>query len=214
MYWFEKATEQGDADAQLHIGRCLEETYASNEDIVAAYRTSAEMGNPEAMCFLGEWYQYGDKGLAIDIQESFRWWKKATEIGYYHAQYEIGECYDFGIGVAEDKKEALKWYKRSASKGYILAVYVLGLCYYCGNGIRKNKREALKYFRRAANKDYAAAVCMIGEYYYYGYIVDEDEEEAIKYFKRAAELGSERAAEFLSRVLLKSEEPRFDDLPF
>ena len=214
VYWFKKASEQGDADAQLHIGRCIEETYASNEDIVAAYRKSAEMGNPEAMCFLGEWYQYGEKGLTVDIQESFRWWKKAAEIGYYQAQYKIGDCYDFGKGVTEDKKEALKWFKRSASKDYIPAVYVLGLCYHYGNGIKKNKREALKYFRRAANNEYAAAVCMIGEYYYYGYIVDEDEEEAIKYFKRAAELGCERAAEILSRILLKNEEPHFDNLPF
>jgi TPR repeat protein len=214
MHWFKKASEQGDADAQLHIGRCLEEMNASNEDIVAAYKKSAEMGNPEAMYFLGKWCQYGDKGLTVDIQESFRWWKKAAEIGCSQAQCAIGDCYDFGKGAAEDKIEALKWYKRSASKDYIPAVYVLGLCYYYGNGIRKNKREALRYFRRAAKNEYAAAVCMIGEYYYYGYIVDEDEEEAVKYFKRAAELGNERAAEILSRILLKNKEPRLEDLPF
>ena len=214
MHWFKKASEQGDADAQLHIGRCLEEMNASNEDIVAAYKKSAEMGNPEAMCFLGEWCQYGDKGLTVDIQESFRWWKKAAEIGCSQAQCAIGDCYDFGKGAAEDKIEALKWYKRSASKDYIPAVYVLGLCYYYGNGIRKNKREALRYFRRAAKNECAAAVCMIGEYYYYGYIVDEDEEEAAKYFKRAAELGNERAAEILSRILLKNKEPSLEDLPF
>ena len=214
MHWFKKASEQGDADAQLHIGRCLEEMNASNEDIVAAYKKSAETGNPEAMCFLGEWSQYGDKGLTVNIQESFRWWKMAAEIGCSQAQCAIGDCYDFGKGAAEDKIEALKWYKRSASKDYIPAVYVLGLCYYYGNGIRKNKREALRYFRRAAKNEYAAAVCMIGEYYYYGYIVDEDEEEAAKYFKRAAELGNERAAEILSRILLKNKEPRLEDLPF
>lgn len=214
MHWFKKASEQGDADAQLHIGRCLEEMNASNEDIVAAYKKSAEMGNSEAMYFLGKWRQDGDKGLTVDIQESFRWWKKAAEIGCSQAQCAIGDCYDFGKGAAEDKIEALKWYKRSASKDYIPAVYILGLCYYYGNGIRKNKREALRYFRRAAKNEYAAAVCMIGEYYYYGYIVDEDEEEAAKYFKRAAELGNERAAEILSRILLKNKEPRLEDLPF
>lgn len=214
MHWFKKASEQGDADAQLHIGRCLEEMNASNEDIVAAYKKSAEMGNSEAMYFLGKWCQDGDKGLTVDIQESFRWWKKAAEIGCSQAQCAIGDCYDFGKGAAEDKIEALKWYKRSASKDYIPAVYILGLCYYFGNGIRKNKREALRYFRRAAKIEYAAAVCMIGEYYYYGYIVDEDEEEAAKYFKRAAELGNERAAEILSRILLKNKEPRLEDLPF
>lgn len=214
MHWFKKAAEQGDADAQLHIGRCLEEMNASNEDIVAAYKKAAEMGNSEAMYFLGKWCQDGDKGLTVDIQESFRWWKKAAEIGCSQAQCAIGDCYDFGKGAAEDKIEALKWYKRSASKDYIPAVYILGLCYYYGNGIRKNKREALRCFRRAAKNEYAAAVCMIGEYYYYGYIVDEDEEEAAKYFKRAAELGNERAAEILSRILLKKKEPRLEDLPF
>lgn len=201
MYWFGKSAEQGDADAQLHIGRCLEETNASNKEIVAAYRKSAEMGNPEAMCFLGEWYQYGEKGLPIDDKEKFRWWRKAAERGYYQAQYKIGDCYDWGRGVEEDKREAIKWFKRSASKDYIPAVYVLGLCYYYSNGVRKNKKEALKYFKRAAKHDYAAAICMIGEYYYYGDIVDKDEEEAIKCFKRAAELGYERATEILSKLL-------------
>ena len=211
MYWFGKSAEQGDADAQLHIGRCLEETNACNVEIVAAYRKSAEMGNPEAMCFLGEWYQYGEKGLPIDAKLKFRWWRKAAEKGYYQAQYKIGDCYDWGRGIEEDKREAIKWFKRSASKDYIPAVYVLGLCYYYGNGIRKNKKEALKYFKRAAKYDYAAAICMIGDYYYDDI---DDKEEAVRYYKRAAELGCKRAEEILSRVLQKSEEPLYDDLPF
>lgn len=214
MHWFMKAAEQGDADAQLHIGRCLEETNASNEEIVAAYRTSAEMGNPEAMCFLGEWYKYGEKGLVADPYEAFKWWQKAAERGYYQAQYMIGDCYDFGKGVAEDKKEAVKWFKRSASKNYIPAVYALGLCYYFGNGFRKNKKEALKYFKKAAKFDYAAAICMIGRYYYYGDIVGEDEEEAIKCYKKAAELGDEEAKKILAKLLQDREEPRTDDIPF
>lgn len=208
LHWFRKSSEQGDADAQLHIGRCLEETNAADEEIKAAYRKAAEMGQPEAQCFLGEWYYYGERELVVDLGETYKWWRKAAERGYYQAQYMIGDCYDFGRGCEENKKEAVKWFKRSASKDYIPAVYALGLCYHYGNGVRKNKKEALKYFRRAAKYDYAEAVCMIGEYYYYGDIVDEDEEEAIRYFKRAAELGCERAAEILSRILQKSEEPK------
>ncbi len=211
MHLFRMSAEQGYADAQLHVGRCLEETNASNEEIEAAYRKAAEMGQPEAQCFLGEWYYYGEKGLTVDIGETYKWWRKAAERGYYQAQYKIGDCYDFGRGVERDTKEAVKWFKRSASKDYIPAVYVLGLCYYFGNGVRMNMREALKCFKRAAKYDYAEAIYMIG-YYYYNDIVDE--EEAIKYYKRAAELGCETAAEILSRILLKSEEPCYDDVPF
>lgn len=211
MHLFRMSAERGNADAQLHIGRCLEETNASDEEIKAAYRKAAEMGQPEAQCFLGEWYYYGEKELAVDLGETYKWWRKAAERGYYQAQYKIGDCYDFGRGVERDTKEAVKWFKRSASKDYIPAVYTLGLCYYFGNGVRKNKKEALKCFKRAAKYDYAEAIYMIG-YYYYDEIVDE--EEAIRYYKRAAELGCKRAAEILSRVLMKSEEPRYDDVPF
>ena len=213
VYWFKKAAEQGDADAQLHVGRCLEETNASNEEIVTAYKKSAEMGNPEAMYFLGEWYRYGERGFAIENNEAFRWWLKAAKRGYHQAQYKIGNCYDFGRGVEYNKKEAVRWFKRSASKDFIPVVYALGLCYYFGNGIRKNKKEALKYFRRAAKYDYADAVCMIGDYYYYGIIVEKDEEEAVKHYQKAAKLGSEDAKRILSKILQMMEMPCFDDVP-
>lgn len=211
MHLFSMSAEQGDADAQLHVGRCLEETNASNEDILAAYRKAAEMGNAEAMCFLGDWCSYGEMGLPVDMNEAYSWWRKAAERGNSYAQNEVGICFDFGLGIKESKKEAVKWCKRAASKDYIPAVHVLGLCYYFGNGVRMNMKEALKCFKRAAKYDYAEAVWMIGNYYY---DIVHDEEEGIRYYKRAAELGCEKAAEILSRVLQKSEEPCYDDVPF
>ncbi len=211
MHWFTKASEQGDADAQLHVGRCLDESNSSDEEIVAAYIKAAKMGDAEAMCFLGDWCSYGEMGLPVDMNEAYCWWRKAAERGNSYAQNEVGICFDFGLGIKESKKEAVKWFKRSASKDYIPAVYTLGLCYFFGNGVRKNKKEALKCFKRAAKYDDAEAIYMIG-YYYYNDIVDE--EEAIKHYKRSAELGCEKAAEILSRILQKSEEPCYDDVPF
>ena len=211
MHLFSMSAEQGDADAQLHVGRCLEEMNASNEEILAAYRKAAEMGNTEAMCFLGDWCSYGEMGLPVDMNEAYSWWRKAAERGNSYAQNKVGICFDFGLGIKESKKEAVKWCKRAASKDYIPAVHVLGLCYYFGNGVRMNMREALKCFKRAAKYDYAEAVWMNGNYYY---DIVHDEEEGIRYYKRAAELGCEKAAEILSRILLKSEEPCYDDVPF
>lgn len=158
LHWFRKSAEQGDADALLHVAWCLEETNASNEEVKTAYRKSAEMGNPEAMCFLGEWYYYGTKEMAINIGETYKWWWGKTE----RDNYQAGDYYDFD-GDEENNKDAVKWFKRSASKGFIPAFFALGLCYYFGNGVRKNKKEALKFFKRAAKYGYAEAVCMIGD---------------------------------------------------
>ncbi|MBR4690040.1 MAG: SEL1-like repeat protein [Bacteroidales bacterium] len=222
---FEKSSAQGDDIAQLYIGRILEDTNASCDEIVAAYKKAAEMGCAEAQDYLGYWYENGENGLDVDYQEAFRWYKKAAEQGYRYAQYDIGCLYDDGLGVKENKREAVKWFKRAASKNNVDAIYRLGLCYYFANGVGMDRREALKLFRKAAKDNHAGAICMIGDYYYEGCLVEENKEEALKYYEKAAELGSEMAKKSLDKIKHNAEqsedknedsksEPDFSDVPF
>ena len=46
--------------------------------------------------------------------------KKRAEHGDAPAQYELGDAYFNGKGVAQDDKEAAKWYCKSAEQGYVL----------------------------------------------------------------------------------------------
>ncbi|MBR7035477.1 MAG: SEL1-like repeat protein [Bacteroidales bacterium] len=218
---FEKSSAQGDDIAQLYIGRILEDTNASCDEIVAAYKKAAEMGCAEAQDYLGYWYENGENGLDVDYQEAFRWYKKAAEQGYRYAQYDIGCLYDDGLGVKENKREAVKWFKRAASKNNVDAIYRLGLCYYFANGVGMDRREALKLFRKAAKDNHAGAICMIGDYYYEGCLVEENKEEALKYYEKAAELGSEMAKESLDIIKNakgkkenKNPNHDFSDVPF
>lgn len=240
---FEKVSERDLDTAQLFIGRILEDTNASCDEIVAAYRKAAEMGCAEthywyglpvpvqfsgcaeAQNYLGSWYENGENGLAVDYQEAFRWYKKAAEQGYDLAQINIGHLFDYGLGVKENKREAVKWYKRAASKNNVSAIYKVGLCYYFANGVGMDRREALKLFRKAAKDNHAGAICMIGDYYYEGCLVEENKEEALKYYEKAAELGNEIAKESLDKIKHNAEqsedknedskpEPDFSDVPF
>lgn len=222
---FEKSSAQGYDKAQLFIGIILEDTNASCDEIVAAYKKAAEMGCTEAQDYLGYWYENGENGLDVDYQEAFRWYKKAAEQGYRYAQYDIGCLYDDGLGVKENKREAVKWFKRAASKNNVSAIYRLGLCYYFANGVGMDRREALKLFRKAAKDNHAGAICMIGDYYYEGCLVEENKEEALKYYEKAAELGNEMAKESLDKIKHNAEqsedknedskpEPDFSDVPF
>lgn len=218
---FEKSSAQGDDIAQLHIGRILEDTNASCDEIVAAYKKAAEMGCAEAQNYLGYWYENGKNGLDVDYQEAFRWYKKAAEQGYDLAQINIGYLYDNGLGVKENKREAVKWFKRAASKNNVDAIYKVGLCYYFANGVGMDRREALKLFRKAAKDNHAGAICMIGDYYYEGCLVEENKEEALKYYEKAAELGSEMAKESLDIIKNakgkkenKNPNHDFSDVPF
>jgi len=52
-----------------------------------------------------------------DAVESMKWYRKAAEQGLAYAQYNLGDCYVKGTGVAKDEVEAVKWYRKAADQG-------------------------------------------------------------------------------------------------
>ena len=53
----------------------------------------------------------------MDINEAVEWWQKAAEQGLAEAQFNLGNCYYWGEGVAKDNEKALKWYQKAAAQG-------------------------------------------------------------------------------------------------
>ena len=43
--------------------------------------------------------------------------RKSAEQGYADAQFTLGECYYYGIGVTKDLAEAVKWFRQAAKQG-------------------------------------------------------------------------------------------------
>ncbi len=113
--------------------------------------------------------------------------KAKAERGEPAAQFELGEMYAEGKGVAKDKAEAVKWYRRAAEQNDSYAQCMLGLCYCYGEGIAKDYIEAAKWYRKAAEQGHAAAQFELGEMYYYGNGVTKDEAEALTWYRKAAE---------------------------
>lgn len=64
-------------------------------------------------------YMY-DKGFGVEknLQTSVKWYKKAAEMGFKVAQFNLGLSYQKGLGVPKDINEAIKWYRKSAEQGY------------------------------------------------------------------------------------------------
>ena len=69
------------------------------------------------MFSLGQCYYHGE-GIAVDMVEAFKWYKRAAEAGHVKAMFSLGQCYYHGDGVAVEKIEAFKWCKRAAEAGY------------------------------------------------------------------------------------------------
>jgi hypothetical protein len=60
-----------------------------------------------------------DRGLGVakDLSEAFKWFRRAAEQGYGMAQANIGTMYALGDGTRRDFVEAYKWFSTAAAGG-------------------------------------------------------------------------------------------------
>ena len=72
-------------------------------------------------------------------------------------QYEMGNKYYGGTGVARDYSEAVKWYRMAAEQGDANAQYSLGLMYAKGQGVGTDEAEADMWFGLAASQGHEEA---------------------------------------------------------
>lgn len=116
-FWYLKAAEQGDADAQDALGDLYEKGQGVAQDYAQAvlwHRKAAEQGDADAQESLGDSYLNG-QGVSRDYTQAALWYRKAAEQGDADAQDALGDLYDSGRGVPRDYAEAYFWYDLAAA---------------------------------------------------------------------------------------------------
>ena len=190
-----ESAEQGNAKAQLWLGRAYDEGNGVAKDSVEAvkwYRKSAEQGNARAQFNLGLAYDLGD-GVLENPEEAVKWYRESAEQGNADAQVFLGMAYDDGNGVPKDSVEAVKWFRKSAEQGDASAQFNLGLAYFYGTGVTKDSVEAVEWYRKSAEQGNAVAQDSLGGAYADGVGVTKDSVEAMKWYRISAEQGNARA---------------------
>jgi TPR repeat protein len=107
--------------------------------------------------------------------------RKTAEQGDARAQYELGEMYDKGEGVAANSNEAVKWYRRAAEQGHPGAQWQLGYKYEYGSGVAVDNVESIKWFRKAAEQGHGIAQFELAMRYNTGKGTAKDSVEAYKW---------------------------------
>jgi len=96
-------------------------------------------------------FQRGDH-----VSAWFGFWGLARE-GFAAAQFNLGQLYRQGIGIAPDLAIARFWYAEAAAQGHPHAQYNLGLMYERGDGASFDLVEAKAWYRRAAAQNVPGA---------------------------------------------------------
>ena len=116
VFWFRKAAERGDAEAQAELATYLcDEKYVEHDYEQAKYWSlkAAEQNNPLAMFTLSFLYEkhFHDPRLSFD------WCRKGAELGDVTCQKRLGTMYEEGFGTEADYEKALYWYRKAAEQG-------------------------------------------------------------------------------------------------
>ncbi len=106
--------------------------------------------------------------------------------GSAEAQYNLGNSYYVGVGVAKNYPESVKWLTKAAEQGFPKAESVLGSMHYNGLGVAKDITEALKWWRKAAEHHNSDAQDQLGFAYLLGDGVPKDNIKAYMWFNIAA----------------------------
>ena len=138
---------------------------------------------------------------------------KSAQMGYLSAQFELGNCYYNGKGVAKNHAKAVEWWTKAATNtseerfesmyddegvqmeftlknnSPALAKYNLAYCYHAGDGVAKNRQTAVKWYREAALDGDSDAQFTLANHYYNGEVVKKNIFAAFHWWEKAAEQG-------------------------
>jgi TPR repeat protein len=77
--------------------------------------------------------------------------------GIADAQYELGNAYQDGEGIALNRAEALKWWREAAARGHPQAQYLYGEAQLYGRDLPENRSAAKVLLNRAASEGVSLA---------------------------------------------------------
>lgn len=162
-YWYEKAANSGDPDAQRILAHLYQMGLGVPRDPVQAVRwleRAVASGSMEAKVDLATNYLWG-AGVKKDVQLSATWFREAAAKGSGRAATYLGDMYHFGIGTPIDDAGARHWYEIGAKRNDGLGQYRLGLLLLTDRSDSASARAA-DLLRKAANSGLVAAKYSLG----------------------------------------------------
>jgi hypothetical protein len=110
--------EQGDPDAQFHLGVIFESglgVLRSDAEAIRWYRGAAEQDDAVAQFNLGVMYAKGE-GSSPNYAEAALWYRLAADHGLAGAQFNLGMMYGEGQGLSQDYVQAHMWLNLAAAQ--------------------------------------------------------------------------------------------------
>jgi TPR repeat protein/transglutaminase-like putative cysteine protease len=121
--WLAKSATHGDVDAARQLGQAYRDGDGVKPDLIEAatwYALGSDNGDAVSQFELGAMYLRGP--LEKDAKKAFALFQRAAAQGNTNARYQLGVCYENGIGVVANLDQAVLAYQRAAQGGMVAAL--------------------------------------------------------------------------------------------
>lgn len=196
-----KAGEDGDANAQLNLGR----SYYFGNGVAKDYEKSfywmklaAEQGHYVAQHNLALCY-YNGWGCEKNIHTAVEWMKKSSDAGYAPGQYGYGIALIKGEGIAQDEDAGFALIKSSAEKGFLDARAMMGHILLTVERV-KDIGTGISYSKAAAKENHPMALYDMGMCYLNGIGVTVNKDKGKEYLIKSADLDYQPAKDELEKI--------------
>lgn len=203
-YWFRKAADQGDPEAQNEMGYLYTWGIGVDKDAGQAFRWFARAaggGWQQAKLNMAVMYMRGmgvarDPKFARELLEDLAAKKNARAEDY------LGVMYLDGDGVPQDIRAAEEWLNRSAKSKNPEGEYAMGQLYSVAAGHEHDLAKAAKFLRESAKSGYVPAMYTLGVLLVnHPEVAQKNSDEALSLLQRAAEAGTWQSSAVLGLML-------------
>ena len=130
VYWYTEAAQYvGQTEAFYKLGNCYyygEGTSRNYEKAAENYMQAASDNHAKAQYRLGLCYKDG-LGVPLDKTKAFDYFSNASvnEDPSVEAQFELAQCFYYGIGTEQNMERAKFWYRKAAEEQHLYAIEML-----------------------------------------------------------------------------------------
>ncbi|MDR1021400.1 MAG: sel1 repeat family protein [Synergistaceae bacterium] len=170
------------------------------EQAFSAVLAQADGGDAGALVTLGGFYAEGF-GVQKNFSLARECYEKAAQAGSSEGVYNVGVCWEIGMGSAADAERASGYCRRAADMNLPQALFKMSVILDSGSGVARDEKASIEYMAKAAEARHPDAAGIMGLVYLNGLRGQKkDPSEGMKMLNIAVSAGNVEAMKNIAVV--------------